>query len=87
MNSHIVIDKGICKFGKNVLAGESTESHWESTLEGNTIMIGHEGEEFLISTKCFYNLNKFLLVKIYYNLKISHKMWENEVNKYLNLQK
>ncbi|MHC1683707.1 MAG: hypothetical protein AB6733_12235 [Clostridiaceae bacterium] len=46
----VIIDRGIYKLGrKNSTTGESTEPNWKSDLEGNCLIIGHDGEEFEIS--------------------------------------
>lgn len=47
----VIIDRGIYRLGmRNTATGEETEPSWESTFKGMSLVIGHEDEQFSISS-------------------------------------
>lgn len=67
IHKQVVIDRGIFKIGISFASVEEQEPHWESTLEGRSLVIGHEDEVFDISS---VDDIEFLLTQVSNRLKL-----------------
>jgi len=63
----VIVDRGVYKFGIKHANGEETKPSWESTEKGMSIVIGHENEEFQISS---VNDIEFILIELNKRLKL-----------------
>lgn len=64
----VIVDRGIYKLGIKYANGKEIEPSWESTEEGNSLIIGHEDEQFQISV---INDVEFILRELSERLKLN----------------